>query len=156
MNYPESKAVETWEKDGLRYSLTRHDTMGHFCGYARFPKRPTVEKGYGGILSYAPVHGGITYAHQDDDGMVYGFDCAHAGDEQDPLVKDPVWARAECERMGIAIQEAAKVEAEYLRNDGNNEARAALLDDYVARMTSAGCDEGFNFGKAIRVMSGRL
>jgi hypothetical protein len=156
VTYPESKAVETWKRDGLSFSIVRHDSGRHFCGYVRFSARPVIEDGCRGVLSYVPVHGGITYAHQDDAGMVYGFDCAHAGDDEDPRVADLAWLRAECERMGLAIQEAAKIEADYLRNDGHNEERAAILDAYRKRMGEAGCDEGFNMSVAIAMLGGKL
>jgi len=79
--YPECKAIVIWEKDGLVFSIVKHSTLGHYCGYVRFPKRPVKEKEYGGILTYVPVHGGITYAKESEDGsIVYGFDCAHCDD----------------------------------------------------------------------------
>jgi hypothetical protein len=152
LGYPESKAVETWERDGLRFSIV---SGRHFCGYVRFTERPVREEGYHGVLEYAPVHGGITYARSDEAGMVYGFDCAHAGDDTDPKTRDLAWLRAECERMGTAIRAAAEIEESYLLAAGS-EAKAKVLDEYRSRMFAAGCDEGFNMGVALKLMSGQL
>lgn len=153
MTYPETKAIQVWERDGLKFSVVQNHAL---CGYVRFPTRPVAEDGYHGILDYVPVHGGITYAHEDAEGMVYGFDCGHADDDEDPRMQDVSWVKGEAERLGMAIREAAKIESDYLRNDGNNDARAAILDEYRARMTASGCDEGFNMGVSLRLLSGRL
>ena len=81
MEYPESKALETWKHDDLVFSIVQHSTLNHYCGYVRFPKKPVREMGYNGILTYVPVHGGITFADSGKDGsMVYGFDCGHCDD----------------------------------------------------------------------------
>jgi hypothetical protein len=89
VTYPEDKAGETWrDEGGVQYSIVRHERLNHYCGYCRFIERPVREVGYKGILTYVPVHGGITYANEDEDGMVYGFDCAHAGDEGNFLLKE--------------------------------------------------------------------
>jgi hypothetical protein len=152
--FPEAMATETWERDGLRYSIVKHRS-GHLCGYVRFPSRPVREEGYDGVLTYAPVHGGLTYARSDEGGMVYGFDCAHAGDNEDPKTSDVEWVRAECERMGAAVRAAAEIEEAYLLASGNEE-KAKVLDPYRQRMRDAGCDEGFNMGAAIAMMGGSL
>lgn len=61
------------------------------CGYVRVPKgHPWHGKDYDSIEAH--VHGGLTFAKPDepcdkgglDDGWWIGFDCAHAGDAQDP------------------------------------------------------------------------
>jgi len=88
--YPANSALKTWTVGDLDFYIV--DCRGsHLCGYVRFPERPVKERTYHGILTYVPVHGGITYADQKDGGMVYGFDCGHAGDEERPETKDPEW-----------------------------------------------------------------
>ncbi len=153
--YPEGSAKVSWWEETIYCSLvqTRH---GHWCGYARFPKQPTQESGYSGILTYVPVHGGITYARQDDDGtMVYGFDCAHADDDNNPLLQDLDWLKAECQRMVAAILAAASVESLYL-DAKDNPAKADVIDRYHAACQEHGIEFNLqdNFGAMINIMFG--
>lgn len=156
MTYPEDEADETWQADGATFSVMRAP-LGHWCGYVRFPARPVAEEGYRGILTYVPVHGGITYAEEDNEGMVYGFDCAHSGDDSDPEVSDLAWLKAECQRMAQAVSIAAGYEEEYLAGK-DDEARAQTLDAYHARLTEEGISFELtgNFGAMINVLTGRL
>lgn len=121
--------VKAWEKENIKYSIVL-TSMGHYCGYAKFTERPTKETGYDGILTYVPIHGGITYAQSDEDGFEYGFDCAHAGDETCTELRDIEWLTQECERMALAIQVAAKHETEYLFAD-TNERKAEIIQEYL-------------------------
>lgn len=167
--YPEEKALETWQVDGLTCSIVRQRS-GHLCGYVRFPNRPLRENGYDGILTYVPVHGGITYAAQDDDGsMVYGFDCSHSGDappiEHESEIglryRDPtahVWTedevRPETERMARGIALAAKYEERYLLA-AENEEKASTIDEFTAEL-GVPLDVSDNFGVMINVLGGKL
>ena len=158
-NYPETKATRTWKNGSLTYSLVLGDEpfMHHYCGYARFPKRPVREVGYYGILSYVPVHGGITYARQDDEGMVYGFDCAHAGDEEKSWLKDEAWLMAECERMAFAIQWARWFELPY-RMAWSNNLKAKVIGGYHALLRRRGIEFELtdNFGAMLNLLAGDL
>jgi len=40
-------------------------------------------------LQCLAIHGGITYAEQNGDWITFGFDCAHAGDDERPELQDP-------------------------------------------------------------------
>ncbi|MEM3622796.1 MAG: hypothetical protein QXR76_03380 [Candidatus Bathyarchaeia archaeon] len=138
VEFPESKAVKVWRKGDLTFSIVKHSTMGHYCGYVRFPKRPVREEGYEGILAYVPVHGGITYARQsEDDSMVYGFDCAHSEDWSETHPYGHKWTleevEKEAENMAIAIQVAAKYERRYLRNY-TNKGKAKVIDEYHRKL----------------------
>lgn len=161
--YPESKAVKIWRKGDLTMSIVKHSTMGHYCGYVRFPKRPVREKEYEGILTYVPVHGGITYAKEDEDGsMVYGFDCAHGGDWTETCPRGHKWTLeevvAETEKMAIAIQVAAKYEKRYLRNY-TDKGKAKVIDEYHKELKEK---HGIafnlldNFGAMLKVLGGNL
>lgn len=79
--------------------------MGHYCGYAIFPKAPFKEgEDYHlGVASVIPVHYGITFARDLDDFFVYGFDCAHAGDDEAEYTKDKKWLIEETERMAVGV-----------------------------------------------------
>ena len=177
MSYPEDKAVETWVKDGITYSIVQHPSMGHYCGYARFPKKPVIESGYDGILTYIPVHGGITYAKPSrsdvasitvgtkslaiskfDCEIVYGFDCMHAGDDENPKCHDIAWLKAECEKMASYIMIAANHEEKYLLAKTNEE-KAKVLDEFHAEvMEKIGVEFDLkdNFGAMINIIGGKL
>ena len=154
-DYPESKAIKQWEKDGVSFSIILDR---HHCGYCRFPERPTAEEGYNGILTYAPVHGGLTYAEQDEDGsMVYGFDCAHSGDDSRPELRDLDWLTAECEKMATAIKAAVSVEEGYLLSETEEE-KAVVISSYHEALGQEGIDFELtdNFGAMINSMFGGL
>jgi hypothetical protein len=61
--------------------------MGHRCGYVGTDDKAFEGKGYDDID--VEVHGGLTYARTEADGLLwYGFDCAHYGDARDPALMD--------------------------------------------------------------------
>jgi hypothetical protein len=150
--------------------------MGHWCGYARFPVKPvgvpisgTLPKigemegwnsGYGGILTYVPVHGGITYAGVSpvDGSVVYGFDCGHYEDETKPNLRDKIWLKQEAARMAIAIYMAKQFEDEYDAADGDDKKRADILDRYHESLRGAGIEFSLadNFGAMLNVLFGGL
>lgn len=154
----EKTAEMGWEAEGLRFCLVRHPRMKHWCGYCIFPKRPLIEEGYNGIATYVPVHGGITLAEEEKDGqMIYGFDCAHAGDEDNPQLQDMAWLQAECQRMAVGIMTAAGVEEDYLlaRTD---EEKTVVISRYHAAMEALGIEFNLsdNFGAMIHALFGNL
>lgn len=149
--YPDNRAFEQWEYRGTVCYLVL-TSMGHACGYARFPSKPVKEDGYYGILTYVPVHGGITYAEKDDAGMVYGFDCAHSGDDCDPRTWDTEWLKGQCHVMVDAIIAAATVEDEYLATEDSGE-RGKLLDRYLEPF---GGPDMSNSGMLLNLMAGQL
>lgn len=114
-----------WENEELRRAkaqrakqdiidiLQRLSDECGYNGYIHFKKRPVREKGYNGIMAYVPVHGGITYASEDKQGIVYGFDTAHATQEGVPI-RDRAWIKSEIQAMRRGILRAAKVEKKYL------------------------------------------
>ena len=165
--YPENRAVEVWrDEGGVQYSIVRvehHEIAlrwdprgGHYCGYCRFIERPLVEPGDKGIATYVPVHWGITYANDDEDGMVYGFDCNHLDDDRNLQVEDIKWVKAECERMARGILLAAEYEEEYLASEGD--ARAEVLDRYIAQCREENIDLKINenVGVMINLLAGEL
>ena len=144
-----------WENGGLSYQLINRS--GFYCGYVRFPERPVREEGHDGLLTYVPVHGGITYANTDGQSAMYGFDCAHLGDASDPRCSDVDWLKAECERMGAGILTAGRYEDEYLRA-ASYEEKAAVIGRYHEEMARAGVDVDMrhNIGAMLKALSGEL
>jgi len=150
--------AKTWEARGVRFHLVKHPA-GHYCGYCVFPERLVKEQGDSGLLTYVPVHGGITYAEETEEGrMVYGFDCAHAGDECDPRCTDELWLTHETETMAGAILIAAKHEEAYLQA-GNNDAKAAAIRaflDETVEVLERDLVVTDNFGAMINLVFGKL
>jgi hypothetical protein len=61
--------------------------MGHRCGYVGVDAKTFEGKGYDDIN--VDVHGGLTYARTEEDGLLwYGYDCAHLGDARDVNLMD--------------------------------------------------------------------
>jgi len=129
--YPESDAVSIWEKEGLIFSIVQQEEMGHYCGYVRFPKRPVKGTDCEGFVVYVPVHGGISWAQESKDGsMVYGYDCAHYGDDKKPETRDRTWLAQQCEQMARGIEVAKKFESRYLRAKRNKTRQKVILEYY--------------------------
>ena len=156
------KPTVAWEKDGLSFSIIFNKLCGHYCGYVRFPKRVLRENGYGGIVTYIPVHGGITYGGSvpKDGSVEYGFDCAHTGDEEREYLRDLAWLKLHCEFMAKVIVIAKKYEKRYLRNI-SNAGKAKVIDEMQAECDALDhpgkeYDRDRNFGEILRLLSGEL
>jgi hypothetical protein len=110
--------------------MTRACTFGRFNGYVRFPKLPVVAPGIRGILSYVPVHGGITFCQQWwDDSVTYGFDTGHAiSSDNREIIDDMEWMMTEAESLARGIQIAARFERFYLNAGDDIKRKARVLD----------------------------
>ena len=126
--YPEDHegVIDSFDYRDLHCTVLRQD-MGHPCGYVRVPDCPVAT--YEGIMAYVPVHGGLTYAKQDDGSVVYGFDCAHSH-SRPHLFNNPEWMRMQCRQMVDGILTALPLRAEY-NATADNEARAAIAQKVV-------------------------
>lgn len=110
-----SKVVKVWKDEVATYFLVERDWLNlageatiYYCGYAIFTDPPLLSDGYQDVED-AYVHGGVTYGKRYDSGIqVYGFDCAHYGDEDDPRCKDYNWLSSQCEKMARDIIEIGK------------------------------------------------
>lgn len=157
--YPENKAVRISRDAELEVTkILVCPEGGHYCGYVRFNERPVLEEGYAGILTYVPVHGGITYAQEDSQGMVYGFDCAHLHDETDVRFRDETFLLEECRRLALAIKIAAKWEPAYLSYSTENPWRIHVVDGYLERLANDFDIQQtkFNFGTVLAILSGQI
>jgi len=114
-DYIKDRAIESGEILGHEYFilLSPASGMGGLNGYVRYKKRPVVEGGYGGILTYVQVHGGITYVDENEGGITYGFDTGHI-DSHKYLISSPAWIKEQIEIMIRGIETARKVEKRYL------------------------------------------
>lgn len=103
-----------WEKEpneeqwvdkgtGLLCRIRRHPEHLHLCGYVGVGKDHHLFQATEDTLDFH-VHGGLTYANTEDDGIHwFGFDCAHAGDL--------------CPGILIHLLQIRIAEYEYLRNE---------------------------------------
>lgn len=121
-----------------------------YNGYVLFKEKPISDPEYGGILTYVPVHGGITYAHTDELGTVYGFDTAH-GSSGDRPIEDLRWIRKQCRVMIKAIKVAEKLEIKYL---GERDKRKRAEIAQQVRDVAAG--EELSFGVMINLLTGEI
>jgi hypothetical protein len=112
--YPESLAIARWG-DGETYgcSLVLNDTMvpriaPFYCGYVRFKRLPgiTDRAAAFALAGEIAVHGGVTYTEYDPASgeVVYGFDCGHFRDAQNPDTRNLDWLKAECEVLREHVQ----------------------------------------------------
>lgn len=148
MDYPESKATKTWEYKGATCSIVFNDRCDHYCGYVRFAENPFARGGpVERFLDYVPVHGGITY----HTGNVFGFDCGHCDDENNPNLKDIDWLTKHIETFADAILAAKPVELKY-RRLRSNKSKGELLDEYRRSYP----DVELGFGALLRGLSGQL
>lgn len=124
--------------------------VGGYNGYVVFPKRPVKERGYDGILSYVPVHGGITYANNDKLGMVYGFDVLHYNSDDIPK-NDMKWTKKQCKIMIKGILVSSKVEKAYRKGKSNEE-----KTEYIQKVADVNHTNDIGFGAMINLLSGEL
>jgi len=108
-----SLAREIGKMEGYEYWIVPCPCSYGFNGYVVFPRRPVKEKGYRGILTYVPVHGGITYAKPYKRGIVYGFDTGHFDSDKYPI-GDENWIKKQIKIMIVGILKAKEVEDFYL------------------------------------------
>lgn len=108
---------------------------------------------YHGILTYVPVHGGITYSHRTflNTGVIYGFDTAHHDSHNFPR-DNREWIERQIALMIKGIRLAEKLEPEYLAAKTNEE-KAAILQKIQDLGDPA---QRFNFGVAINLLGGKL
>ena len=144
------KALHKGKILGYEYWIVKAPIEDGLNGYVVFPKIPTIEKGYCGILSYVPVHGGITYATEDDMGMVYGFDTLHCDSNEYPRT-DKKWIKKQIKIMIRGILKAREVERNYLRCTTNRG-----KGKWAQRVCDINPNNSFNFGQAINLLSGKL
>ena len=142
------------ENPELYNELSIYKTIGRYNGYVRFPSLPMIVPGHRGILTYVPVHGGITYFQDWWDGSVtYGFDVGHIVSEKMlEIINDIGWMMTETESMARGIQIASRFERYYL--NANTEQRKAVVLDRMGKFLPLAV--GDNFGAMVNVMFGDL
>lgn len=60
----------------------KDNNIGFLCGYVLIPlNHPKYNDEFESTIF---VHGGVTWSHEQEDGVIIGFDCGHWGDLPDP------------------------------------------------------------------------
>lgn len=150
IKYLKDRAVGTGEIDGCEYFIVPAPFEGALNGYVVFKKKPVREQDYNGILSYVPVHGGITLCHHQKEGSVYGFDTLHCDSREYPRT-DHGWIKEQISVMIKGIKVAAKVELKYLKAVTNKgKAKWAQMVQDVQP------EQAHNFGVSLNILSGQL
>jgi len=145
------------ENPALHAELSLLSRFGRFNGYVLFPKLPMIAPGYTrpSILTYVPVHGGITFFQEWWDGSVtYGFDTGHYTSTEMPEIVNSVdWMMAETESLGRGIQIAARFERFYLNAGDDNHRKARVLDRMGKFLP---LEEFGNLGVMLSLLTGEL
>lgn len=133
----------------LQYAaeVLRNHARG-FNGYVVFPSNPTCQPEYGGLLKYVPVHGGITWQHEDDLGCVFGFDTAHITSGDRPIESKP-WIKRQCEIMIVGIRKAAELELKYIGAKSDEERLA-----FAQQVFDVAKGEGLSFDAMLSLTFG--
>ena len=85
--YMMKNAEKQWTTKAGYEAIVVVQPQGHRCGYVKVPKgHPVDYRQYDEID--IDVHGGSTYRDYDNDGTIFGFDCAHYGDAPDVSLMD--------------------------------------------------------------------
>ena len=110
--------INKWISRGNVTVVTLHATtlvlrhpQGHLNGYCWIEKSRVPKQfwDYSEIQSDLDVHGGITYSEPVGDYIMYGFDTAHYGDEENPLLRDPEEIKSMALHMREEILRAVKL-----------------------------------------------
>lgn len=156
LNWLQEKAIETGRINGYKYFILEAPFENALNGYILFEskhshtKKPVLENGYNGILSYVPVHGGITFCSHSKEGSFYGFDTIHFNSENFPRL-DIKWIKSQIEIMLKGILIAKKVEKKYLQSCSNKQ-----KIKYCEMVFNVNPTEEFNMGITLNLLSGRL
>ena len=137
---------------GLKCLINSGSRHGGFNGYITYKKRPLKEEGYNGIATYIPVHGGLTYAYQEDNGeFTYGFDTSHCDSNKYPI-RDINWIKSQINIIYDGIKLCKKLENKYLLSEGNNDKRAKICQNIL------NLNKGMEryFGVNIKLLCGKL
>ena len=124
----------------------------HLCGYCSIPKNEIPGEWQGDYdadaLQYLKIHGGITYCHVDGEMVVFGFDCAHAGDEGRLDLKDPKIVLEHAITMEKMIRAYAARIDEW--RSASKEKRCEIIDE-INKMST---ETDLGFGAMIDLLCG--
>lgn len=143
-----------------RELLRREDNMAvldcrgmHLCGYVALADEAIPAEWRGNYdapgLQFLAVHGGLTFAESENGWSVFGFDCGHAGDSDNPALSDPDHVLHLTRQMRTQLLRFADRWPEFTASD--REGRCAILDEIRAL---AELEVGTGLGQMIEMLSG--
>jgi len=140
----------------VRYSYQySQGERSHLCGYVCFESKAIpsswVNDYNADALQYLMIHGGLTYArgHKRNRYAVFGFDCAHAGDDANEKLRDPVHVLELAKQMRALMRQYASVIDVW--RSASRMAQADMIDA-INKNAKIHCEVGF--GALIDLMFG--
>lgn len=129
--------------------------LGHLCGYVAF-NVSDIPKDWAGNynapgLQHLNVHGGLTFASVKGDYAVFGFDCAHAGDDERPELSDVDYVMSLAQQMEDQLN---LFKTEYARYKRVTDKTKAKIIDAIREKAPIKCE--FGFRSIIKMLSGSL
>jgi hypothetical protein len=127
--------------DGNRAVLACHfddsADMHHYCGYVAIPIGSVPVEWRGNYnadaLQYLAIHGGITYCEvapkEEPQFVVFGFDCAHCDDDENPDLKDVSYVMRLAAQMESQLITYAKRIEKW--RDANRERRIEIIESII-------------------------
>ena len=120
------------------------DIPDWFCGYCAIKKDKLPNAWWGDYeadgIEFLNVHGGITYAKLEGDWAVFGFDCSHHNDANNPNCQDPNWVMAQAKQLETLLLAYAERIVEW--RQANRERRIEILEE-VNSLGEVSNDLGF-------------
>lgn len=110
--------------------------LGHLCGYVAISSRvvPLAWEDYHQPgIQFLAIHGGVTYTKVEEDYIVFGFDCNHAGDNANELLRDPAHVMQLTVQMRDQLLRLASIYPEFLSS--SREEKAKLIDEICSHAT---------------------
>jgi len=151
--YPFDNEDKVLEKGSLAV-LRSSSLYGHLCGYCVLKKTDLPKEWHQGDygkdgLHYLNVHGGLTYGREQGDYVVFGFDCAHLGDNEKPRLKDSEHVLKLAAEMEAQIIEHAKSITAWRAS--NRDTRTKMMDEIRDKAEIGG---SFGFGAMLGMLGG--
>jgi len=145
--------VNLLDKDKDVPNFLEYLKKGHLCGYVALKKGQVPEEWLGNYsadaLQYLSIHGGITFCEIYEDYVVFGLDCAHAGDEEREELRDPMYVMGLVEDMEQQLLEYTKVIKKWRRS--SREKRIKMIDKIRNKSKYF---KGLGFGAMIDMLGG--
>lgn len=151
MKIPRTKVVHRVFEDGLFFYIVHFTGACDFYnGYVRFPRRFLREPDVLGIVAMVPVHGGVTFAeeNEEDGTMVYGFDTVRESDMLPGSCRTKSgfrkfdWLMGQLRMMANGLRCVKTFEKAYLQSRGRDKALVArnyqmhMLQEFGYRATA--------------------
>jgi len=137
--------------------VLQHDTLGHLCGYVAFNKKDIPQAWHGSYdapgLQGLNIHGGLTFCDVKEDEVIFGFDCAHLDDDENPDLLDVDYVMGLTKQMEQQLIAYKQHFTRFKRLTKNSKLRGKILDE-VRGTATVNCE--FGFGTMIGLLAGEI